>query len=245
VKVTVCTITDRRPGMLGYMVHCFERQTHRDRQLIVLDDSGELAPARGDRWRIYSVDRPYPTLGAKRNACARLAPGDTDVLVIWDEDDLYLPWALEATVAAMNGAEWSRPSVVGVLTDSGKIRPIRSHSEFRNDKAYQCSWGINYKAFWEVGGYDEHLNQGEDAALALKLLSRDTPEADPILLGYPPWYVSKPHKNASDESTAKSGDEYGRRVESVEPALDLKHPSFLPGISPRPWQQNWYEEIPK
>ena len=60
----------------------------------------------GDRWRLVSVADRFATLGEKRNAAARLAPPDADALAIWDDDDLYMPWALRASVAALR----ARPS---------------------------------------------------------------------------------------------------------------------------------------
>lgn len=249
LKITVCTITYRRPKLLGHMVYCFEHQTYANRELIVLDDSGELAPARGDRWRLYSVDRRYPTLAAKRNACARLAPDDTDVLVVWDDDDLYLPWALEATAAGCQHHQWSRPSVVCYLCKDGNLWQIKSHSEGRTDKANQCAWGIDRDLFWAFGGYDESRNQGEDCDLAKRLDAAGILDSDPIEMGFRPWYIWGPHENQHISEPGQvyetwRGDGNGW-VFGVEPppGINLRAPRYLPQVDPRPWQQDWYEEV--
>lgn len=248
LKIAVCTVTYKRPALLGQAIWCFEQQTYANRTMVILDDSGELPEREGDGWRIVRAPERYPTLGAKRNACARLAPPDADVLVVWDDDDLYLPWGLEATAAACRRADWSRPSEVCLLTANGCLWRIKSHSEGRNDKANQCSWGVAAALFWSVGGYNEAKNQGEDADLARKLLAAGASEADPITVAPSlPWYIWGPHGN-------RHISEPGMSYESWEPGaagefavkaprkLDLHRPRWLPQTapSPRPWQEDWH-----
>ena len=247
MNITVCVITADRPQRLGHVIRCFEKQTYRDRNLVALDDSGQVSPDRGDRWRIYAVDRPYGTRAAKRNACARLAPAGTEAVVMWDDDQLYLPWGLEATAAALQTAQWSRPGLACLLTETGKFQAIRTHSYGRTDNAYQCTWGLRAEAFWRVGGYDEHRSRGEDAALAMKLVFADVPEADPTLLGWPPWCICGPAGLLDTGPTpggVDSQNEFGKHVRVADPpAVNLDRPSFLPGVAPRPFQHNWYDAL--
>ena len=241
MNLTVCTITRRSPSLLGFLVRCFERQTYPARYLVILDDSGRLAPASGDRWRLYGFDKPLPTLGSRRNACARLVPGDTQGLAVWDEEHVYLPWALEATAAALQHAEWSRPGVYCLREPgTGRLLKVRSHAEGNNDNASPCSWGIQYDAFWAVGGFDEHRDRHDYVTLAMKLLARDTPEIDPVAMGYRPWCVENPY----GPDTNSEGDEgpWGVPIQVGPPPVTLSE-SSLPVVAPRPWQHDWYEEI--
>ena len=88
MKLVVLCPTFRRPKLLGYLIRCFERQTHPDRELVILDDAGTLRPQTGDLWRVLSQPNRFPTLGAKRNALARLAPSDCGGLGFWG-DQVY------------------------------------------------------------------------------------------------------------------------------------------------------------
>ena len=109
--------TYRRPvRLLANAIACFERQTYPTdrRQLIVLDDAGELAEQSGANWRIESVADRYLSLPAKYNALLQMA-GDIDAVAVWEDDDVYLPWHLVAHVAALKDNPWSHPSRVWSL----------------------------------------------------------------------------------------------------------------------------------
>ncbi len=41
MKICVCCCTYKRPVSLGYLIRCFERQTHAERELVILDDAGQ------------------------------------------------------------------------------------------------------------------------------------------------------------------------------------------------------------
>lgn len=252
--ITVCCCTYRRPQLLSYVLWCFERQDYPFRSMIVLDDSGLLEPVECGRWKIVSTDQRYDTLGMKRNACAKLAAPSTDVLVFWDDDDLYLPWGLSATAHAMTwmDAEWSRPSLFCFLTkDEQALWRCRTWGRAdRQDKACQCGWGISRQVFWDVGGYPSHLSVGEDKQLAIKLTRAGVVECDPNVL-YPPWYVWGPWGNrhvsepAVDYHGFDGGVEPGGdgRVRVWTPPVPLERLPFLPDIGPRGFSGDWYEDV--
>jgi glycosyltransferase involved in cell wall biosynthesis len=196
MKITACCITYKRPRQLGEMIECFCRQDYPDRELVILDDAGQYNNQSGDRWRLVSTFERYPSLGSKRNACMALA-GDTDALAVWDDDDLYLPWALSATVAALQKAPWSRPSVVLHLSEDGtRLDPHETFSrdpETGHPVARSClfhgQWAFRRRTFFDMGGYGVDQNNGEDQELAGRLIEAGVPEADPIALGFRPFYI--------------------------------------------------------
>ena len=118
MKIAAVCCTYLRPRQLGRLIQCFLRQDYPAgrRELVILDDAGQYNDQRGDGWRLVSVDRRFPSLGEKRNAAAAMVSDDVDALAPWDDDDQYLPWALSASVAALELAPWSRPSVVPFST---------------------------------------------------------------------------------------------------------------------------------
>jgi glycosyltransferase involved in cell wall biosynthesis len=112
MKIAAVCCTYLRPKALGRLIHCFLQQDYPKRELIILDDAGQYDNQQGDRWRLISVNSRFPTLGEKRNAAVALVADDVEALAVWDDDDLYLPWALRACAEALRVAPWSRPSIV-------------------------------------------------------------------------------------------------------------------------------------
>jgi len=155
--------------------------------MVVLDDAGQYDDQRGDRWRLVSVGRRFASLGEKRNACAGLASADAAALAVWDDDDLYLPWALEASARALEKAEWSRPSLV--------LHPVEAEGtqwHFRQHQTgglYHGGWAYRRETFWRLGGYTPGLSGPEDQELMRRMEAAGTAQADPIALGWRPFYV--------------------------------------------------------
>ncbi|MCA9058462.1 MAG: glycosyltransferase, partial [Planctomycetaceae bacterium] len=93
--------TYRRPQLLRESIACFEAQDYPvdRRELIILDDAGELENQTGNGWQIISIPRRFRSLPEKFNAVAALASGE--ILVVWEDDDIYLSHHISSHVAAM------------------------------------------------------------------------------------------------------------------------------------------------
>ena len=245
MRLSVVCCTYGRPELLRRVLWCFERQTHEDRRLIALDDSGRLGNHEGDRWRIISRPGRYTTLGEKRNAVASLATGDA--LVVWDDDDLYLPRALEATAAALERAPWSRPSLACLRGPHGTLQRVRTWNRpDQTDKAFQCGWGIDAVAFWRAGGYAK-LSRGEDCKLAKRLLEQHVHECDPMQLGYDPFYIWGPWTNRHLTHVPYADwPEPNHGVETMlperPPGFDLERSIFSERVNKRPGPDDWFQE---
>ena len=89
--ITILCSTYGRPRQCEEMLSCFLKQTHPDRELIILNDkhnqtlsfSHELVTV------INAADR-FRTLGLKLNQLLNLAPNH-GLVQYWDDDDIYLP----------------------------------------------------------------------------------------------------------------------------------------------------------
>ena len=184
MKIAAVCCTFRRPRQLGHLIRCFLKQDYPAdrRELVILDDAGQYENRQGERWRLISTDRRFPTLGEKRNAAAAMVSDDVDALAVWDDDDLYLPWALSAEAAALKIAPWSRPSLVLVPRPDGRCRRQRTGG------LWHANWAYTREAFDRVGGYPA-MNNGEDQALARRLKEAAVDEADPIRLGFKPFFI--------------------------------------------------------
>ena len=191
MRIAAVTVTYKRPLQLGRMLACFLAQDHPDRELVILDDAGQYESQQGDRWRLVSVSRRYRTLGAKRNAAAALLSPDVDAVAVWDDDDCYLPWALSASVAALNRADWSRPGqVLHASPDgSGRLAPHLTWADDPSGKLYHAAWAFRRETLRRIGGYCRRLSNGEDQELMRRLVRAQTTEADPCQLGFAPFLV--------------------------------------------------------
>ncbi|MBN2476894.1 MAG: glycosyltransferase family 2 protein [Pirellulales bacterium] len=234
MKIAAVCCTYLRPVELGRMIRCFELQDHAARELIVLDDAGQYDNQRGDRWRLISTGRRFPSLGEKRNAAVALVADDVEALAVWDDDDLYLPWALSASAAALRIAPWSRPSLV--------LRPQRDGSlrQHATGGLFHGGWAYRREALRQVGGYPA-VNNGEDQALAGRLERAGLESADPIAWGGRPFYIytwgTGWHLSGmGPDGYRRLGDrvcEKARPPIADPPRVDLQRPKILPGIHPR------------
>jgi glycosyltransferase involved in cell wall biosynthesis len=237
MKIAAVCVTYLRPRQLGWLIHCFLAQDYPAgrRELIVLDDAGQYENQSGPGWRLVSTPQRFGSLGEKRNAAAALAGDDVEALAVWDDDDLYLPWALSASAAALREADWSRPSLVLHPQADGSLRQHRTGGLFHG------GWAYRREVFQRVGGYPA-INNGEDQSLARRFGAAGAAVADPCAAGGRPFYVYC-WSGAGWHLSGMGGDGYRRlggvrgvpaRLEIVPPpALELRRPRILPGVHPR------------
>ena len=236
VKIAAVCCTYLRPKWLGWMIRCFEKQDHPNRELVILDDAGQYDQTNGDRWRLVSEKDRYPSLAEKRNAAACLVSDDVDALAIWDDDDLYLPWALSATVAALENGEWSCPSVVLELRSDG------SFWQHKTDRWHNAHWGFRREVFWRVGGYPLEGMSDQDWLLRERCIEAGVIVGDPVSLGWKPFFVNVRRWRGKAETRRLSTlrrDGYkwlGRfkvkhtKLKVTDPLLDLDNIRIVPGV---------------
>ena len=164
MKIACLCSTFNRPAQLAEAVESFLRQTYPDRELVILDDAGQYAPSACDHLagvKLVTTRHRFCTLGEKRNASAALVSPDVDAYAVWDDDDIYLPWHLEAMAAVFQaGHRWSLPAEVWI--------DRKTHLERKNTGGlFHGSWGFTREAFLSVGGYPA-MQSGQDQALAAR-----------------------------------------------------------------------------
>ena len=101
-KISCMMPTYGRPDLVHESVRMFLRQDDPNKELIVLNDcSGQTFEFDHPEVRVVNAPDRFPTLGDKRNRCVELAEGE--LIAVWDDDDVYLPWRLSLCRAAMAG----------------------------------------------------------------------------------------------------------------------------------------------
>ncbi len=237
MKIAAVCCTFLRPRQLGYLIRCFERQDYPAelRELVVLDDTGQYDDRQGDRWRLVSTARRFPTLGEKRNAAAAMIAGDTEAIAVWDDDDLYLPWALRASAEALKSAPWSRPSLVLHPQKDGTL------AQHETGGLFHGGWAYRRDVFNRVGGYPAE-NNGEDLALAGRFLQAGVRDADPCKSGFRPfyiyswggpgWHISGMGRRGYERLGALRAKKTPLAV-ADPPKIDLGDAVIRPGVQPR------------
>lgn len=248
MKIAAVCITWRRPKLLGQLIECFNRQTYQDRELLIVDDSGQYpSQPSGDRWRIVSVDRRFRTIGEKRNAVAAMVSPDVSAYAVWDDDDTYLPWALAASVFALRKHPWVQPRQVLEWNDDGQTwRRQESWSRERPlHIAYHGCWSYLREAFINVGGYPARTD--EDWELARRLRDHCGPSGDTICPEFPDpfyaysrqtsgtWHMSE--RGACDRAYVQALQEPCEVVENVPIGWDRDYAAIpIPDeVHRRPW----------
>lgn len=216
MKIAALCCTYLRPRLLERILECWRRQDYPldCRSLVILDDAGIHEPQEGEGWRIVSTPSRYATLGEKRNACAALAPAEAEAFCIWDDDDMYLPWAISTCARTLKKSPWSRPSQV--LHHRGDPQRLQRHA---TGGLYHGGWAYTRAAFERVGGY-RAINSGEDQDLARRFEAAGIAQADPCADGTAPFYVFVDSQASYHISWCGQGrkawDEIGQRERPAE-----------------------------
>lgn len=108
MRICCICVTQDRPEFIPWLQWNFERQTHPDKELLVIDSSKDRRDYAIENSRWHYVD-PGTNISAKRNIGLELAAGDA---IAWmDDDDWQHPERLERMAAVLEGV--SRPTVIG------------------------------------------------------------------------------------------------------------------------------------
>ncbi len=100
--ITSLCATYGRFTLLQDVVTCFLNQDYPRKRLLILNDA-ETPLTVADEFKgiieIKNVPKMFSNLGEKRQALLEMA--QTELVAQWDDDDLYLPWHLSRSVAAL------------------------------------------------------------------------------------------------------------------------------------------------
>ena len=99
-KVSCIMPTFGRPELVSEAVWCFHSQDYQNKELVLVNDcAGQTFIGNWPNVRIINLQSKFATLGEKRNYAIDQSSGD--VLFVWDDDDISLPWRLSFTITEM------------------------------------------------------------------------------------------------------------------------------------------------
>lgn len=178
----LCPTFGRPPHLLENTLACWEMQmypAHR-RHLYIYDDRGNIQVPNGANWSVHH--RPggrCPNLPRKYNEV--LAMVDADIVVVWEDDDLYLPWHIEACVRTLREHAWAHPERVWSTYKKEGLITEPATGRFHASLAFRTHWLRN------MGGWIE-TDRDDFDQLLLKHHEAHAPPGRPDQ-GMPPSYV--------------------------------------------------------
>lgn len=186
----LCPTYGRPRHLIENTLACFESQTHEHRFLIILDDLGNIGHQAGKNWVIISDSHRFPHLPAKYHEMLGLAESYYpmwNVVVPWDDDDLYLSRHLEAHATTISSTvrytpnSWSHPSKVW-STYTGQPEIEKSGGRF------YASCAVWRELLESMNGWRQTHQADFDQWFLRDAGARGFP-GDPLDLGYPPTFV--------------------------------------------------------
>ena len=173
-------------------------QTHRDTEVIVVDDSStdetpQVLAGYGERIRVHR--QPNAGVAGARNTGARLATGEW--VAFLDADDVWLPGKIEAQLARVGGCNWAYtnrynfgargplPEVqtdVTLMTDGDVFVPLLLRGNFITVSSVMMRTAL----FEQLGGFYHQKGGCEDWDLWLRVSSHhhDVRYVPEPLVGY-------------------------------------------------------------
>lgn len=153
--VSCLCLTYGRTSLLEEAVECFLlQQWDGPKELLIVNDHPdvELACHRKEVI-IFNMKRRLRSLGEKRNLSVALA--NYDNLLVWDDDDIHLPWRIEESMKALSESPYFKSKQIW-LFDNGLLESYNSpdHLFFHGAAAY------SRRIFEQIGGY-RCINGGE------------------------------------------------------------------------------------
>lgn len=231
-KISVCCCTFNRPEWLGEMIHSYMIQTYpaKLRELIILDDGGQYGDVHDEGWQIVSFPRRFASLGEKRNACVSLTHPKSEIIVIADDDEIYLPHWLECHADNFQrGAEWSFASSVFWSENNRIVDQWHYHDE---EWIMHSAHAYSKKLFWDVGGYP-HLAWKEDRSFFEKLRQGNVEHQDALRGKEMPYMICRRHLNENHIHTS------GMELDQYQNGLFRSLPKAVLEIE---WKKDYLKE---
>jgi len=149
--VSCLTSTYGRYSVLREAVSCFLQQDYENKELIIFNNHHVPLNINFPNVRVINDDPLLPTLGDCRNRLLEFALGD--YVRTWDDDDLYLPWAIRQGVECIGEYSGFKPKY------SWSSRKNKFYT--LDENVFEASWTVKAEVAKKYGykssGGDEHI----------------------------------------------------------------------------------------
>lgn len=216
----------RRPDCLRTTLAQFQAQVLEtcEAHLFILEDSGLWDGHGGENWDMMSFRYRCDTFGQKFNRLCKMAKDlGYDAVVVFEDDDIYLPGHVEAHAKVLASHRYSVPS--RKVVDCHRKHPIGllEWSDLREETnplptGLHGSWAF-WLDMWEaVGGYPEMPMDGFDLGFGNRLMLTGAKPGDYCEFTTPQYgyrWSSAPGKNCRNASAYSSAGQlyYDRAAE--------------------------------
>ena len=135
-----------RAHCLEEAIECFLRQDYAGpKELVILNDySDQQLSFDHPEVKVYNLPYRITPLGAKFNGTVALCSGD--VLMCWEDDDIYLPNRISYSLSQMQDEVFH--TVTGFLEAEQRVIPPSSN-------LFHATHALTKRLFDEIGGYPE------------------------------------------------------------------------------------------
>lgn len=181
--------TFNRPELLGRAIKAFERQTYKNKFLVIIDDLGQYNNQRGDCWELISFPRRVLSLSEKNNIAAALAPRNVWGYFKYDDDDFMSPWALEALADALTRGPFVQPR--RAIDYFGRWVVVETFKKGRPNFCpicYHGQWAYRRELFAEIGGYRPEGKLDDDADIEKRIREMGISSTDVNWKRFKPFY---------------------------------------------------------
>jgi hypothetical protein len=171
MKLAALCPTFGRPRLAANALACFLAQDYpaQERRMFILDDAGQIPTQAHETWEVISVPTRYPSLTEKFNQLARVAlDWGADGLVVWEDDDIYLPWHLQCYALELKPGGWCHPKEVWSLY-TGQL--MREGAAGR----FHASLALSKEIYQKIGGWPDTKRGDFDQQLIARLTQERTP----------------------------------------------------------------------
>lgn len=152
--------TKDRPRFVAKSLKMFKNQTHKNKELIIIDDSDEKdLSTEAKSAKLTNVHyihlKTKHSIGEKRNMGIRLASGE--VILIWDDDDYHGPNRIENQLNRLIASKKSLMVYNSCTYYSIPLQILFAFSQYFHNRiwkyGYVAGTAMFYKTIWDHGKY--------------------------------------------------------------------------------------------
>lgn len=208
--VTALCPTFRHPKLLANSVALWNLQDYppERRWMMILDDDPTFVSQSvgGERWVLESHPNRFPSISDKYNYLLGRVPVETEIILVWEDDDIYLPGYVSAHANALRNAKYSKPNVIltDYLSTPSTLRITQESAVGR----FHSTIGARRDLLTSVGGWPDTKRADFDQQLMSSLLKEANGHATV------PWdeqniqFIYRWHSGAAHcQSTMRSPDD--------------------------------------